>query len=138
MSKVYKSKDGNEWLFTSDQYILSETDAKGMIVYANDVFCEIAGYKLDELIGQPHNIVRHPDMPKAAFKALWSDVQSKGFWTGIVKNLRKDGGYYWVNATVLRRVGKDGEATYLSIRRVPDSKDVESCKILYSEIKKSE
>ena len=121
---VTKSENSEEWFFSSDQYILSETDEKGIIIYANDIFCEIAGYDIDELIGEPHNIVRHPDMPRMAFKSLWDDIQSKGFWTGIVKNLRKDGAYYWVHATVLRRIHSDGRATYLSVRRVPDRADV--------------
>ena len=138
MSKVYKSKDTQEWFFGSDQYILSETDDKGTILYANDVFCEIAGYEIAELIGQPHNIVRHPDMPRAAFKGLWDDIQSKGFWDGVVKNLRKDGGYYWVYATVLKRVSSNGDVTYLSIRRVPDRNDVKSCITLYAELKRDE
>ena len=138
MSKVYKSKDTDEWFFSSDQYILSETDDKGIILYANDVFYEIAGYTPNELVGEPHNIVRHPDMPKIAFKGLWDDIRSKGFWTGIVKNLRKDGGCYWVHATALRKVNSNGEVTYLSIRRVPDRADVEACIPLYAELKSGE
>jgi len=135
---VVKSKNSEEWFFSSDQYILSETDNKGIIIYANNIFCEIAGYKLEELIGQPHNIVRHPDMPRIAFKGLWDDIQSKGFWTGIVKNLRKDGGYYWVHATALRKVHSNGDITYLSVRRVPDRADVEACTTLYAELRSSE
>ncbi len=138
MAKIHKSKDTDEWFFSSDQYILSETDDKGIILYANDVFYEIAGYVSNELIGQPHNIVRHIDMPRIAFKGLWDDVQTKGFWTGIVKNLRKDGDCYWVHATVLRKVNTKGEISYLSIRRVPDRADVEACTKLYAELKASE
>ena len=138
MTKIYKDKNSDEWYFPQDSYILSETDSKGFIIYANDVFCDIAGYRLDELIGQPHNIVRHNDMPRIAFKGLWDDIQTKGFWTGIVKNLRKDGGCYWVHATALRKVKPNGETTYLSIRKVPDRKDVEACISLYAELKKSE
>ena len=135
---VVKSENSDEWFFSSDQYILSETDEKGMIIYANDIFCEIAGYKIEELIDEPHNIIRHPDMPKIAFKGLWDDIKLKGFWTGIVKNLRKDGDCYWVHATVLRRVHSDGRITYLSVRRVPDRAEVEACIPLYAELKSSE
>jgi len=135
---VTKSENSDEWFFSSDQYILSETDEKGIIIYANDIFCEIAGYKIDELLGEPHNIVRHLDMPRIAFKGLWDDIQSKGFWTGVVKNLRKDGGCYWVHATVLRRVHSDGSVTYLSVRRVPDRADVEACIPLYAQLKSEE
>jgi aerotaxis receptor len=135
---ITKDKNSDEWHFALDDYILSETDEKGIIIYANDIFCEIAGYKLEDLLGQPHNIVRHPDMPRIAFKGLWDDVQSKGFWTGVVKNLRKDGGFYWVHATVLRRVHSDGRVTYLSVRRVPNRSDVEACTALYAELKSAE
>ncbi|WP_415397032.1 PAS domain-containing protein [Sulfurimonas sp. CS5] len=135
---VTKSESSDEWFFSSDQYILSETDDKGLIVYANDLFCEMAAYKIEELIGQPHNIVRHPDMPRIAFKSLWDDIKSKGFWTGIVKNLRKDGGYYWVHATALRKIHNDGQVTYLSVRRVPSKREIETCIPLYAELKSSE
>ena len=77
-------------------------------------------------------------MPRIAFKTLWDDIKSKGFWTGIVKNLRKDGGYYWVHATVLRRTHSDGKITYLSVRRVPDRADVQSCIALYAKLKNDE
>ena len=77
-------------------------------------------------------------MPRIAFKGLWDDIQSKGFWSGVVKNLRKDGGFYWVHATVLRKVNSKGEATYLSIRRVPPRSDVEACITLYAELKSAE
>lgn len=137
MAAIYKDNTTNEWFFKEDEYILSETDDKGIILYANDLFCEIAAYTPQELIGQPHNIVRHPDMPRIAFKGLWHDIQSKGFWSGFVKNLRKDGGYYWVHATVLRRV-ENNKVTYLSIRRVPQRKDVEASIKLYATLKASE
>ena len=135
---ITKDQNTEEWYFSSDQYILSETDDKGLIIYANDTFCEIAGYTLDELIGQPHNIVRHQDMPRIAFKGLWDDIKSKGFWTGIVKNRRKDSGYYWVHATALRRIHNDGRITYLSVRRVPDRAVVDSCTTLYAQLKNDE
>ena len=135
---VTKDTNSQEWYFPSNEYILSETDEKGTIIYANGIFCEMAGYELEELIGQPHNIIRHSDMPRIAFKGLWDDIQTKGFWTGIVKNLRKDGGYYWVHATALRRVHPDGSTTYLSVRRVPNRADVDACISLYADLKASE
>ncbi len=138
MSAVHKDDNSNEWFFLADQYILSETDSKGIILYANDLFCQMAGYSLNELIGEAHNIVRHPDMPRIAFKGLWDDLREKGFWTGIVKNLRRDGGYYWVHATALRRLQSNGEVTYLSIRTVPKRSDVEACIKLYAKLKQEE
>ena len=138
MAKIYKDSAGDEWFFPDDSYILSETDEKGIITYANDIFCEIAGYSRDELIGQPHNIVRHPDMPRIAFKGLWDDLQSKGFWTGIVKNMRKDRACYWVFATAMRRVKSDGSVSYLSVRTKPNREDVNACIKLYAELKSQE
>jgi aerotaxis receptor len=125
-------------VFSKDSYILSETDDKGIIIYANELFCEIADYKIEDLLGEPHNIVRHPDMPRIAFKGLWDDVQSKGFWRGIVKNIRKDRGYYWVDATVLRKLHSDGSVTYLSIRRTPKRTEIDDCITLYAELKSQE
>ena len=138
MSSIYKDKSSDEWFFPDDSYILSETDAKGFILYANEIFYEIAGYVPNELLGEPHNVIRHADMPRIAFKGLWDDIQTKGFWTGIVKNRRKDGGFYWVHATVLRQIKSNGEVTYLSIRRVPSRSDVDACISLYAELKSSE
>ena len=138
MSKIYKEENGDEWFFPDNSYILSETDSKGIIIYANQLFCDMAGYTLEELIGEPHNIVRHPDMPKIAFESLWTDIQSKGFWTGIVKNIRKDRGYYWVHATAMRRVRSNGEVTYLSVRKVPSREEIRSCVTLYVDLKSKE
>ncbi len=116
----------------SDLYLLSETDEKGIVEYASDSFLKIANLHYDELIGQPHNLVRHPDMPRAAFKSLWDDAQSKGFWTGIVKNARKGGGHYWVHATVLRSVDKNGKTKYVSIRVKPSREDIKKAIELYA------
>lgn len=134
MSEIYKDSQSDEWFFPDKVYILSETDENGIITYANEIFCEIAGYTLDELIGQPHNLVRHPDMPRIAFKGLWDDLQEKGFWTGFVKNRRKDNGYYWVYATALRKIYPDGRVSYLSIRVKPGRSDVEASEKLYAEL----
>lgn len=82
------------------EMIISRTDLKGIITYANDTFCEISAYDMSELIGKPHSIVRHPDMPSVTFKDLWETIQKKKQWKGVIKNLRKDGGFYWVEAIV--------------------------------------
>jgi len=132
MQSIYKDDRTSEWFFPDGAFILSTTDEHGIITYVNDLFCEIAGYTKEELLGQPHNIVRHPDMPKVAFKSLWDDVQSKGFWDGFVKNKRKDGGYYWVYATVLRKVEPNGKVTYLSIRTKPSRAKVQESEELYA------
>jgi aerotaxis receptor len=123
--------DDGEVLY-NDLYLLSETDEKGIVLYASDSFLKIANMTNDELLGQPHNIVRHTDMPRAAFKSLWTDVQAKGFWTGYVKNARKGGGYYWVYATVLRSVDKNGNTKYVSIRVKPSREDIKNAEALYA------
>ena len=138
MADVYKDEHSDEWFYPSDRYILSETDDKGIIIYANELFYEVAGYAEDELMGEPHNIVRHNDMPRVAFKGLWEDIQGKGFWTGFVKNRRKDNGYYWVYATALRKIHPDGHITYLSIRVAPNRSDVAACEALYSQLREQE
>ena len=89
-----------EVLFTENEILISTTDLDSNIKYANEHFCNIAGYSAEELQGNPHNMVRHPDMPKAAFKDLWQTVQSGHSWMGPVKNRCKNGDYYWVNAFV--------------------------------------
>ncbi len=123
--------DDGEVLY-DDLYLLSETDEKSIVLYASDSFLKIANMTPDELIGQPHNVVRHPDMPRAAFKSLWKDVQEKGFWTGYVKNARKGGGYYWVYATVLRSIDKSGAIKYVSIRVKPSREDIKKAEALYA------
>ena len=138
MPGIHKDPRTDEWYYPDNTYILSETDEKGVILYANDIFCQIAGYTTEELLGQPHNIIRHPDMPRIAFKGLWDDIRSKGFWSGFVKNLRKDGGYYWVYATVIRQEHSDGRITYLSIRIKPGRADVDRCEKLYAELRGQE
>lgn len=123
--------DDGEVLY-NDLYLLSETDDKGIVQYASDSFLKIANMTLDEIVGQPHNIVRHQDMPRAAFKSLWDDVQGKGFWTGYVKNQRKGGGHYWVYATVLRSIDKAGNTKYVSIRVKPSREDIQKAIELYA------
>ena len=123
--------DDGEVLY-SDLYLLSETDEKGIVKYASDSFLKIANMRLEDIVGQPHNIVRHADMPRAAFKSLWDDVQSKGFWTGYVKNARKGGGHYWVYATVLRSIDKNGNTKYVSIRVKPSREDIKKAEELYA------
>lgn len=111
--------------------IVSETDSKGKIIYANSDFCQIAGYSKKELIGQPHNIVRHEDMPKAAFKDLWHTIRSGETWNGIVKNKTKNGAYYWVNATAYPSKSLDGTLRYISVRVKPTDEEINNAIILY-------
>ncbi|OXY82819.1 methyl-accepting chemotaxis protein [Oceanimonas doudoroffii] len=98
------------------EQLVSTTDKRGVITYANEVFCQVAGYTADELVGKNHNLVRHPDMPRAAFRDLWEHVQRGQAWRGAVKNRCKDGRYYWVDAYVTP-IYENGEVTgYQSVR----------------------
>ncbi|MCF6207100.1 MAG: PAS domain S-box protein [Sulfurovum sp.] len=119
----------------SEGLIVSSTDLKGIITYANRKFCEIANYTKKELTGKNHNIVRHPDMPKAAFKDLWETIQSGNEWPGIVKNLRKDGRYYWVYSHITPILNDAGEITgYTAARRPASQHEIEESVALYKEM----
>jgi len=121
-----------ELLLKNDDFLVSQTDEKGIILFANDDFCKIAGYTIEELVGKPHNIVRHKDMPKAAFNDLWSTVKANKVWTGYVKNAIKGGGYYWVFATVFPKYDpQTKEKTYISCRRKPSVQEVQEAEALY-------
>jgi len=80
--------------------VVSKTDIKGIITYTNSIFRALSGYKKGEMIGRPHNIVRHPDMPKVVFRNMWDNLLNGKSWNGYIKNLRKDGKYYWVEAFI--------------------------------------
>lgn len=127
-----------ETLVPSDELIISRTDLSGKITYANETFALISGYEIDELIGKPHNIVRHPDMPRSIFKGLWHRLHTEGSWSGYVKNLRKDGGYYWVYAEI-SGVYKDGVLIeYKSLRAPVQDDKKREVQALYDELKVKE
>lgn len=129
---------GQEIVLDDNAFLVSETDEKGIIRFANDDFCKIAEYDLEELMGQPHSMVRHQDMPKKAFKSLWDTVKSGETWTGYVKNATKSGGYYWVFATVYPFESCDGSKGYLSCRRKPSKKEIEQIEEIYKQWNKEE
>ena len=121
-----------EYVLKNDDFLVSQTDEKGIILFANDDFCKIAGYKLEELMGKPHNVVRHRDMPRAAFKDLWDTVKSGKVWSGYVKNKTKNGGYYWVYATVYPIYDEvTRQKTYMSCRRKPTKQEIADAETLY-------
>ncbi len=122
---------GEQTVLSETGFLVSETDEKGYILFANDEFCKVAEYSLDDLIGKPHNIVRHPDMPKVAFKDLWDTIRAGKVWQGFVKNSTSSGGYYWVFATVYPYKNKQGEQCYLSVRRKPSQEDIDKHEALY-------
>jgi methyl-accepting chemotaxis protein len=120
--------------FPDGEVIVSKTDAKGIITYANSTFIEISGYSEKELIGTNHNIVRHPDMPAAGFEDLWNTIKAGKPWSGIVKNRCKNGDYYWVHAHVAATY-EDGRLTgYVSMRNKPARAQVEATAELYRQI----
>lgn len=127
-----------EYIFEGSM-VISQTDLKGIITFANRKFCEVSGYKIDELIGSNHNIIRHPDMPKAIFAKMWSTIQGGQAWNGLVKNLRKDGLYYWVDSEIIPVRNEDEEITgYIAARKVASRKDIDENKELYKKMLETE
>ena len=134
-SKMNRPDPIDEEYKFSEGLIVSSTDLKGIITYANRKFCEIADYTKKELTGKNHNIVRHPDMPKAAFQDLWDTIKAGKEWTGIVKNLRKDGKYYWVYSHITPIFDESGNITgYTAARRPASETEIAESSALYKEM----
>ncbi len=128
---------GIEYLMRDGQSIVSTTDVKGRITYVNPCFVEVSGFSEDELIGKAHNIVRHPDMPPAAFADLWLTLQAGLPWTGLVKNRRRNGDFYWVMANVTP-VQEDGRTVgYMSVRTRPERDQVDAAEAAYRQIRQA-
>ena len=120
--------------FPKGRYIVSRTDLKGIITYANDTFVEMSGFSREELIGKNHNLVRHPDMPVQAFAWLWDTIEAGRPWRGVVKNRRKNGDYYWVEALVVP-VRKNNQTTgFMSVRTEPSKAQVGAADDLYKKL----
>lgn len=124
----------NEKRFNNTASLISVTDAQGNIIECNDAFVEISGFKKAELIGQPHNLVRHPDMPTEAFRVMWSYLKVGKPWMGLVKNRCKNGDYYWVDAYVTPITQNGKVVGYESVRSCPMRQDVERAAKLYRDI----
>ena len=120
-----------ETAYPDGKLIVSTTTPEGIITHVNPAFIQMSGFTEEELIGAPHSILRHPDMPPAAFKDLWSTVLKGDKWQGFVKNLRKDGGFYWVKATVIPNVRQGKVVGFTSVRRKPSRTKVDECTALY-------
>jgi PAS domain S-box-containing protein len=126
---------GVERFLNDEDFIVSKTDLKGRITYGNKMFIKISGYSETELLGAPHSILRHPDMPKIVFKLLWDRIQNKEEIFAYVKNLCKDGGHYWVFANVTATIAPDGTIRdYHSVRRKPSQRGLEAIKPLYEQL----
>ena len=120
MARKHAQVVDSEVEFPADVQLVSTTDLRGVITYANPAFCRIAGYQVDELVGHNHNLVRHPDMPKAAFADLWDRLKEGNPWRGMVKNRCKDGRYYWVDAYVTPIYENGKISGYQSVRCKPE------------------
>lgn len=132
MSKPAVQPTGNERTFARDEIIVSKTDTKGRLLYVNDIFCRVGLYTEGELIGQPHSIVRHPDMPRCVFKLLWDTIQDRKEIFAYVKNMAKNGDHYWVLAHVTPSFDAGGAIVgYHSNRRVPDRSALATIEPLY-------
>ena len=124
--------------FPEGKLIVSRTNEQGVLTHGNQSFVEMSGFTEEELIGQPHHILRHPDMPKAAFKDLWDTLARGEKWTGYVKNLRKDGAYYWVLATVVANIRGGAVVGYTSVRRKPSRQRIAECIEQYRQMRAEE
>lgn len=134
----HKMKQPQEYILPEGELLISTTDLLGNITYADDNFIRVSGFSNKELIGQPHNIVRHPDMPKEAFIDLWECISAGRGWSGIIKNKQKEGGFYWVKSDVAMRY-EDGEPIgFMSVRSCPNRDEVKKAEASYKMFKLEE
>ena len=126
---------GQELPFPDDKIIVSRTDADGVITHVNQALVEISGYSQQELIGQSHNLLRHPDMPHSVFSELWQTIQGGKRWQGYLKNRCKDGSHYWVKATVMPNIRQGKLLGYTSVRKKPSRIKVEEHEALYARLR---
>lgn len=129
----------HEKQLSADEFIVSKTDEKGKILYGNKTFIKISGYTEEELLGKPHSILRHPDMPKVVFQLLWERLKAKKEIFAYVKNLCKDGSFYWVFANVTVTLDTNNKIIDLhSVRRKPSSKSMQLIPGLYKQLLEKE
>jgi PAS domain S-box-containing protein len=139
MSRVQVVPNSTEFVLNKNDFIVSKTDTKGIITYGNKIFIDMSGYEEEELLGKNHNLIRHPDMPRIAFKLAWEMIQNKQEFFGFVKNLRKDGGYYWVWANITPDFDTKGQVIgYTSVRRKPNPKALEVIIPIYKKLLEAE
>ena len=123
--KSTPQQTGREREFSRQHNLISTTDSQSRILYANEHFCQVAGYSAEQLEGEFHNLVRHPDMPKAAFADMWLHLKAKKSWMGLVKNRSSNGDHYWVNAYVTPILDAQGNLVeYQSVRTAPSREDI--------------
>lgn len=125
-----------EFAFPRGETLVSTTDLQGRILYCNSAFISVSGYERDELMGQPHNMIRHPDMPAEAFRDMWETIQAGLPWSALVKNRRKDGDHYWVQANVTPLLDEQGRPNgFMSVRTEPERHEVEAAERLYARMR---
>ncbi len=134
--KVNMPVNNNEKQLNEGEILISTTNPKGIITYCNDAFIAISGFSEKELLNTSHNIVRHPDMPVAAFKELWNTIQAGKTWTGLVKNRCKNGDYYWVKANVSPEYTDGKISSYISLRSKPSTEEIGRAEKFYQKINK--
>ena len=127
---------GREYDFPAEELLMSTTDHQGKLLHCNAAFARVSGYDMEELAGQPHNIVRHPDMPSEAFKDMWSTISHGRSWIGVVKNRRKNGDFYWVRAHVTPIMENDKPHGYMSVRSKPTRAEVREAEALHARLKR--
>ena len=125
----------NELKMGDDDFIVSKTDLKGKITYCNEIFIYFSGYDEVDLIDQPHNIIRHPDMPRSVYRFMWENLQKKQEFFGIIKNLSKSGSYYWTFANVTPSFDVKGDVIgYYSVRRQPSQNIIDILTPVYQQM----
>lgn len=124
-----------EFEFPDNATLMSTTDSQSYITYANVAFVEVSGFDLEELQGQPHNIVRHPDMPKEAFADMWTTLKGGEPWTAVVKNRRKNGDHYWVRADATPVVRGGRPVGYMSVRTQASREEIAAAEALYKDFR---
>ena len=124
----------NNYDFPGDELLVSVTNTKGEITHCNPAFVRVSGFEYEDLLGQPHNLIRHPDMPAAAFKDMWRTIANGYPWTGIVKNRRRNGDHYWVRANVTPIMDGGKPKGYLSVRSKPSAAEIDAAQALYERL----
>lgn len=139
MRPATSSPTGEERRFGEDEIIVTKTDVRGIITYANDVFLRVSAYDESDVLGKPHSIVRHPDMPRAVFKRLWDTIAHGEEMFAYIVNLARDGAHYWVLAHVTPSFNESGRVVgYHSNRRVPDRSAINEVQSIYAQLRGAE
>jgi len=136
---VLPKPNNEEIIIYDDSLLITETDTQGVITYANRRFCKISGYSKEELIGMPHSLTRHPDMPEGLFTAMWKIISAKKIWRGYIKSLSREGKYYWSLMYVQAKLGENNEIIgYTATRRKAYISSLEDVKKRYEELQGKE